>query len=159
MKKLSKESEINDYVWRIFPNHLNSRGTAFGGFIISLLDQVAVIIADRHSRQTCVTASIDAVHFLSPIKMGDVLIIQGKVNRSWTSSLEIGMKITAEETISCHRRHVLSAYFTFVALDSQGKPTSVPELILCTEEEKRRFEEAELRRAQRISTTKQKKKN
>ena len=150
-----QESQVNDYVYKIFPNDLNSQGTAFGGTIMALLDRIALVVAERHSNKVCVTVSVDAVHFLAAAKKGDNLIIQGKINRAWTSSMEIGLKVSAENSLSCEIRHILSAYFTFVALDDLGKPTKVPEIIPENQDEKRRFEEADHRRKRRVHAAKE----
>ncbi len=155
LPKTPKESHIDDYVYKIFPNDLNSQGTAFGGTIMALLDRLALVVAERHSGQVCVTASIDAVHFLAAAKKGDNLIIQSKINRSWTSSMEIGLKVSAENAFSGEKRHILSAYFTFVALDDWGKPSPVPGVTPETTDEKRRFEEAGHRRSRRITAAKE----
>jgi len=153
--KTPKESHIDDYVYKIFPNDLNSQGTAFGGTIMALLDRIALVVAERHSSKVCVTASIDAVHFLAAAKKGDNLIIQSKINRAWTSSMEIGLKVSTENSFSGERRHILSAYFTFVALDDWGKPSPVPEVAPETPDEQRRFEEAGIRRDRRITAAKE----
>lgn len=153
--KTPKESLVDDYVYKIFPNDLNSQGTAFGGTIMGLLDRIALVVAERHSGKVCVTASIDAVHFLAAAKKGDNLIIQSKINRAWTSSMEIGLKVSAENSFSGERRHILSAYFTFVALNDWGKPTPVPAVAPETPEEKRRFQEADHRRTRRVQASKE----
>lgn len=148
--KKPSESAVNDYVYKIFPNDLNDQGTVFGGTVTSLLDRVAVVVAQRHSERVCVTASIDAVHFLAPARKGDNLIIQASINRAWTTSMEVGLKVTAENAYIGERRHILSAYFTFVALDDWGKPTKVPAVDAHTSAEKRRYQEADHRRERRI---------
>ena len=153
--KTPKDSQVDDYVYKIFPNDLNSQGTAFGGTITALLDRIALVVAERHSAKVCVTASIDAVHFLAAAKKGDNLIIQAKINRAWTSSMEIGLKVKAENVFSGEIYHILSAYFTFVALDDRGKPTPVPKVLPETQDEKRRFEEADHRRLRRIRAAKE----
>lgn len=153
--KAPTDSSIEDYVYKIFPNDLNTQGTVFGGTVTALLDRLALVIAERHSEKVCVTVSIDAVHFLAPAKKGDNLIIQGSINRSWNSSMEIGLKVTAENAFSSDKKHILSAYFTFVALDDWGKPASVPPIIPQTNQQKRRFEEAEHRRLRRIQSNRE----
>ena len=153
--KMPKESQVDDYVYKIFPNDLNSQGTAFGGTITALLDRIALVVAERHSAKVCVTASIDAVHFLAAAKKGDNLIIQAKINRAWTSSMEIGLRVKAENAFSGELHHILSAYFTFVALDDRGKPTPVPKVLPETQDEKRRYEEADHRRSRRIRAAKE----
>lgn len=143
------DSAINDHTYRIFPNDLNSLGTVFGGMIMSVLDRIALVVAERHSERTCVTASVDAIHFLAPAGQGDNLIFKACVNRSWNSSMEIGVKVIAESP-KLTQRHILSAYFTFVALDAHRKPAPVPPLLPQTTMEKRRFAEAEIRKRNRI---------
>ncbi|MCI5052697.1 MAG: acyl-CoA thioesterase [Simkaniaceae bacterium] len=148
-KKSVKESRIEDYTYRIFSNDLNSQGTVFGGLIMSTLDRIALVIAERHSQTVCVTASVDSMHFLAPAGKGDNLIFQASINRAWKSSMEIGVKVTSEHAHSGEKTHILSAYFTFVALGKDKKPTKVPEVVPESAEEKRRFAEAELRREHR----------
>ena len=153
--KHPKDSEVNDYVYKIFPNDLNSCDTAFGGTVLSLLDRIALVVAERHSEKVCVTVSIDAVHFLAPAKKGDNLIIQAKINRAWNSSMEIGLRVMSENAFNGEHHHILSAYFTFVALDSQGKPTKIAKLKPETPDEIRRYEEADHRKNRRIKSAKE----
>ena len=153
-KKIA-ESSVEDHTYKIFPNDLNSENTVFGGTVLSLLDRIAVVVAERHSGKSCVTVSVDAVHFLAPAKKGDNLLIKSCINRSWTSSMEIGLRVTAERPTTGEKKHMLSAYFTFVAVDKEGKPSPVPGVKTVNEEEKKRFEEAGLRRTQRIAAAKE----
>jgi acyl-CoA hydrolase len=153
--KHPKESAVDGYVYKIFPNDLNSQGTAFGGTIMSQLDRLALVVAERHCNKVCVTVSVDAVHFLAPAREGDNLMIYATINRAWTSSMEIGLRVVAEHPFSEERRHILSAYFTFVALNDWGKPSAVPKVLAETPAEKRRYEEAEHRRARRILAAKE----
>ena len=119
-------------------------------------DRLAHIVAERHSSRICVTASVDSIVFHAPAGHGDNLIFQTSINRSWHSSMEVGVKVTAEERLTLERKHIASAYLTFVALNDHGKPVSVPPVLPESEEEKRRFNEADLRRKNRISLKKQK---
>lgn len=144
-------SAVQDQVYRIFPNDLNSNGTVFGGLIMAMVDRIAAVVADRHSGQVCVTASVDGVHFLAPAKGGDTLLFSVAVNRAWNSSMEIGARVMAENSHTGERRHVLSAYLTFVAVDAQGRPQPVPPVLAETAVEKQRYEEAQFRRANRLS--------
>lgn len=152
MKKSVKESAVNDQTYKIFPNDLNSYGTAFGGMIMSILDRIACVVAERHSEQTCVTASVDSMHFRNPAKRGDILLFSASINRAWRTSMEIGVKVMAENYKTREKRHVLTAYLTFVAIDDVQKPTQVPEVVPKTALEKRRYREAELRREHRKKT-------
>lgn len=149
MKKTVKESAVDDHTYKVFPNDLNSYGTAFGGMIMSVLDRIACIVAERHSEKTCVTASVDSMHFLYPAKRGDILLFSASINRAWHTSMEIGARVMTENYKTKEKKHILSAYFTFVALDDDQKPTLVPEVIPETDLEKRRFREAGIRREHR----------
>lgn len=134
----------------VFPNDLNSNDTVFGGLIMAQLDRYAAVAADRHAGGVCVTVGVDAVHFIAPARGGDVLIFNASVNRAWTSSMEVGCKVDAEKIGGGDRRHILSAYLTFVAMDAQGRPRAVPPVVPETRIEQQRFEEAQLRRELRL---------
>lgn len=144
--KTPSESAVDQNVYKIFPNDLNSKYTVFGGLVMSLCDRTALIVAERHSGCTCVTAAVDSLNFLAPARSGETLVVKAAVNRSWSSSMEIGVHVAAEDSHSGDARHVVSAYLTFVALDSAGKPTTVPQIVPKTADEKRRYEEAGRRR-------------
>ena len=144
-------SAVREHIYKIFPNDLNTHNTMFGGRIMATIDRIALVVAERHSGEVCVTASVDAVHFMAPAKEGDTLIYSASVNRAWTSSMEIGARVMAENSYTGERRHVVSAYLTFVALDKNNKPTPVPALTPTTEVEKNRFEEAGVRREARLT--------
>ncbi len=149
--KTPSESAVDHNVYKVFPNDLNSKYTVFGGLVMSLCDRTALIVAERHSGQSCVTAALDSLEFSAPARIGDTLVIKAAVNRAWRSSMEIGVRVTAENSMTQQSRHVVSAYLTFVALDDEGRPTSVPPLLAETPEEKRRFEKAQDRRSQRLA--------
>jgi len=149
MGKHPKESAVTDHTYKIFPNDLNTNDTVFGGLVISILDRIALVVAERHSECTCVTASIDALHFLAPASHGDNLLFSAMINRSWTSSMEIGVRVVAENWKSGEKKHILSAYFTFVALDEKKQPTRVASVLPESAIEKRRYDEADFRRQQR----------
>jgi len=153
MEKLAakpvKDSAVDDHTYKVFPNDLNSYGTAFGGMIMAICDRTALVVAERHSKKTCVTASVDSMHFLRPAGQGDILLFSAAINRAWTTSMEIGVKVVAEHFETGERRHILSAYFTFIALDKNKKPIAVPQVTPQTDLEKRRYEEANDRRERR----------
>ncbi|MCB1212963.1 MAG: acyl-CoA thioesterase [Chlamydiia bacterium] len=142
-------SAIEDHVYKVFPNDLNAHETVFGGLIMSLADRLAGIVAQRHSGTVCVTASVDSIHFLTPAGRGDVLIFKASINRVWNTSMEIGIKVCAQNYRTGHQVHVASAYFTFVALDDFHRPVSIPPLIPKTSAQLRRYQEAEIRRNNR----------
>jgi len=150
--KTPSESSVEQNVYKIFPNDLNSKYTVFGGLVMSLCDRTALIVAERHSRSSCVTAAVDSLNFLAPARSGETLIVKAAVNRTWRSSMEIGVHVAAEDSHTGDTRHVVSAYLTFVALDEAGKPTSVPPLTPETDAEVCRYDEAQRRRDARLSS-------
>ncbi|MCB1844817.1 MAG: acyl-CoA thioesterase [Halioglobus sp.] len=148
-------SAVEQNVYKVFPNDLNSGYTVFGGLVMGLCDRTALIVAERHSGKNCVTAAIDSLHFLAPARSGDTLILKAAVNRSWRSSMEIGVYLAAENSFTGDRRHVVSAYLTFVAVDADGTPVEVPAVLPGSAEEKRRYEMAAVRRDARLAMRRQ----
>ncbi|KAI8814691.1 HotDog domain-containing protein [Cladochytrium replicatum] len=138
----------------LIPEHADPRGIAFGGVILAWIDVCAGIAAKRHAGQPAVTASVDAVHFLSPLRVGDLCILKAKVNRSWNSSMEVGVKVEGEDLTTGVRRFCCHAYLTFVCVSPEGRPQRVCELVPETEDEIRRWEEADQRRGERIASKK-----
>jgi len=134
----------------VLPSHTNPLGTAFGGQIMAWIDICAGIAAQRHARQITVTASMDDLHFRSPIHAGEVVILKAQVNRAFHTSMEIGVRVEAENPLTGERRHCSSAYLTFVAIDEQGQRVAIPPLVPGNEEEQRRYEEADKRRQFRL---------
>jgi acyl-CoA hydrolase len=134
----------------MMPQDANNMGNVFGGVILSMMDKTAAIAAFRHSRASVVTASIDRVDFREPVRLGDLVIMKSSVNFVGRSSMEVGVRVEAEDLLSGRRRHTNSCYLTFVAVDASGRPLEVPELVPQTSEERRRFEAARDRRARRL---------
>lgn len=134
----------------VLPSHANALGTIFGGRIMSWIDIAGAIAAGRHARRVVVTASLDALHFVAPVKVGHVVHIKASVNWAGRTSVEVGVRVDSENPVTGEMRHTATAYATFVALDEKGTPTPVPPVIPETSEEKRRFEQALKRREARI---------
>lgn len=128
----------------------NLAGNVHGGIIMKLIDNTAGIVAGRHASSNVVTASIDRLDFHNPVYVGDLLKVNAAINYVGKSSMEIGARVEAENFLTGERRHTASAYLTYVALGSDGKPKNVPPLILKNEEEERRHREAEERRKIRL---------
>jgi len=134
----------------MMPHHANIMGNVFGGHILSLLDRVAAVAAIRHSRKPCVTVSVDKVDFKEPIHVGELVTAFARVNFAGHTSMEVGVKIIAENVLTGDKRHTNSCYVTYVALDDKGEPTEVPPIMPETPDEKRRYERAAKRRANRV---------
>jgi acyl-CoA hydrolase len=139
------ESSIVSTRW-MFPADANPAGNVFGGAIIRYVDEVAGLVAERHSRSNVVLASMDRMDFHTPVKVGDLLTLKASVNFVGKTSMEIGVRIEAENMMTGEVRHAASAYAIMVALDEKGEPSEVPKIIPETDEEKRRYKEAEARR-------------
>jgi len=133
----------------MLPQHANFAGVVYGGTILSIADGVAYVCAARHAGPNCVTASVDRVDFREPIKIGELVTFQASVNFVGKTSMEIGIKILAEDFKSGVKRHTNSCYFTMVLVDDQGNPQSVPPILPQTDEEKRRYENGKTRRKAR----------
>lgn len=156
MGKFSKESRVIR-TSRVFPNDVNNHNTLFGGKLMSDIDMVASIAAARHSRCGCVTASTDSVDFLSPISVTDSVCFEAYVSWTGKSSVEVFVKVVAEDLMSGNRRMAATAFLTFVALNENGKVTSVLQIIPETDEEKKLFETGEERaKARKIRREKSK---
>ncbi|MEW6349905.1 MAG: acyl-CoA thioesterase [Thermodesulfobacteriota bacterium] len=132
------------------PEDANPVGNVHGGVIMKQVDTAAGVVAIRHSRRNCVTASIDRLDFHNPVFVGDLLVLKASLNFAGRSSMEVGVRVEAEDPRTGEVRHTASAYLTFVALDERGRPTAVPPLILETEEERRRNCEALARKESRF---------
>jgi len=134
----------------MMPHHANIMGNVFGGHILALVDRVAAVAAIRHSHHTCVTVSVDKVDFREPIHVGELVTALARVNFSGRTSMEVGVKVLAENVLSGDRRHTNSCYVNYDALDENGRPTEVPPVVPETPDEKRRYERAAKRRANRV---------
>lgn len=134
----------------VLPNDTNTLGNLMGGRLLHLMDIAAAIAAQRHSGRTVVTASVDSVDFKSPIRLGEVVALTATVNRAFTSSMEVQVEAFAENNRTGERRHGNSAYFTFVAVDTDGRPIPVAPVAPETDDERARYDGAAHRREQRL---------
>ena len=134
----------------VLPPDTNHHGTVFGGRILQWIDIAGAISAQRHSHSKVVTASIDDMHFLIPIKLGDTVIIQASVNYTHKTSMEVGIRVEREPPTCEFREHAATAYLTFVAVDEAGRPTEVEAVAPSGEEEERRYQDAIIRREARL---------
>ncbi len=129
----------------MMPQDANMAGNVFGGTILKMVDEISFVSATRHARTNVVTASLDKMDFHSPVHIGDLVTLYSIVNAAWHSSMEVGVKVTAEDVRAGEVRHTGSSYLTVVALDGNGKPTEIPTLLISTEEGKEYFEEGRKR--------------
>jgi acyl-CoA hydrolase len=143
----------------VLPGDTNALGTIFGGKVVSLIDIAAAMAAGKHSRSVVVTASIDALHFVAPVKLGEYIHIKASVNYCGKTSMEVGVRVDKENPITGEMKHTATAYLTFVALDADGRPKLVPPVTPQTREEKRRYDSAKIRRASRVKLAEQLKKD
>ncbi len=135
----------------VLPSHTNNHNTAFGGQIAAWCDICAAVAAQRFCRLPVVTASMDELHFLYPVKRGMVVILRSQVNQAWRTSMEVGVRVEAEDPLTGETVHCCSAYLTFVALDGSAKPCQIPRLDMMNNEEYiLRGKEAQLRRDARL---------
>ena len=134
----------------VLPNDANPLGFILGGTVMHLIDIAGAIACHRHTRSLLVTAAVDGLQFLHPIKVGDLIILKSCVTAAWATSLEVEVEVFSEETLTGVRRMTSRAYLTFVAIDRDGQRLPIPGLLLETPEEKRRAVEADGRRAERL---------
>ncbi len=135
----------------VLPNDANPLTALLGGRLMHWIDLAGAMAAHRHSRNYAVTASVDHIDFLVPVRVGDLVILRSSVNRVFTTSMEVGVKVFVENYIADSAQHVASAYLTFVAIDSNGNHLKVPAVIPETDEQHRRYDDAGRRRAFRRS--------
>ena len=134
----------------ILPNDTNRLGNLLGGRLMHWIDVAAAMAASRHTQRVCVTASVDELNFLHPVRQGEVVFLQASVNRVFHTSLEVGVRVTREDPLTGERKHTNTAYLTFVAIDNAGKPVEANPVKPVTAEEKRRFRDAAKRRHLRL---------
>lgn len=137
---------ISEMAEIVMPNDANPLNALVGGRLMHWIDMAGAMAAHRHSRQRVVTASIDHMDFLVPVRVGDLVILRASVNRVFHTSMEVGVKVWVENYRAAENRHVSSAYLTFVAIDETAKKLAVPPVIPETADEKRRYEDAARRR-------------
>ena len=134
----------------MMPHMANHVGNVHGGVLLGMMDRVGGVAATRHARRTCVTVSVDRVDFREPIHLGELVTMQAMVNYTHRTSMEVGVRVEAEDLVTGVRRHTNRCYLTFVAIDDAGRPVEVPPVLPETGEEKERYRAAERRRAQRL---------
>jgi len=147
-KRVSETSVI--MVQPMTPQDANQAGNVHGGVIMKLIDMAGAIVAQRHTRTNVVTASVDRIDFLHPVFIGDVLFLKASLNLVGRTSMEVGVRVESENPLTGEIRNTASAFLTYVSLDKNGKPTEVPTLILETDDQKRRNQDAKARREARL---------
>jgi len=134
----------------VLPNDANPLGFILGGTVMHLIDIAGAIACHRHTRSLLVTAAVDGLQFLHPIKVGDLIILKSRVTAVWSTSLEVEVEVCSEETVTGIRRMTSRAYLTFVAIDRDGQRVPIPGLIVETDEDRQKVAEADKRRADRL---------
>ena len=142
---------ISEYSEFALPTDANTLGNVLGGKVMHLVDLAAALAAVRHARCPVVTASVDQMSFLHPVHIGQLIMLQSSVNRVFRTSMEVGVRVQVENLLTGQRKHTSSAYLTFVAIGKSGQRVPIAPVIPETDEEKRRFMEAEERRAYRLA--------
>jgi acyl-CoA hydrolase len=145
-----RESQ-SEMVEIVLPNDANPLGALLGGRLMHWIDLAGALAAHRHSRSYVVTASIEHLDFVTPVHVGDLVVLRSSVNRAFRTSMEVGVKVWVENYRSGTRQHVSTAYVTYVAVDRHGRHLPVPAVVPETEEEKRRYDEAGRRREVRLA--------
>jgi acyl-CoA hydrolase len=140
-----------EMVEMVLPNDANPLGNLLGGRVMHLIDIAGAISAHRHARSQVVTVAVDNLDFLYPIRVGELVVLHAHITRAFRTSMEAEVRVYREDYLTGERQHTNSAFVTYVALDSAGKPQQVPPLIPYTKEEKRRHREALVRRRQRLA--------
>jgi len=135
----------------MLPHMANVLGNVHGGVLLGMMDRVGAVAAMRHARNQCVTVSMDSVHFREPVRLGELVTMYASVNYAHRTSIEVGVRVEAENLVSGKVRHTNTCYLTFVAIDAAGRPVPVPPVAPETDEERQRFRAAEKRRAMRLA--------
>ncbi len=148
--KTVRES-ASEYAQLALPNDANSFGNVLGGTVMHLVDIAAAMAAMRHTRQPVVTASVDSFQFLHPVHIGELILLRSSVNRVFRTSMEVGVYVEAENLMTGKRVHTTSAYLTFVALDHEGRPSAIAQVVPESEDEQRRYRQAGERREARLA--------
>jgi acyl-CoA hydrolase len=148
------DESATEMVQVVLPNDANPLGFILGGTVMHLIDIAGAIACHRHTRSLLVTAAVDGLQFLHPIKVGDLIILRARVTAAWSTSLEVQVEVFSEETLTGVRRMTSRAYLTFVAVDRDGGRLPIPPLTLATDEERHRAAEADARRAERLKARK-----
>ena len=144
-------ASVSEYSELALPNDANGLGNVLGGKVMHLVDLAAAMAAIRHARRPVVTAAVDSMHFLHPVRIGQLIVLRSSVNRVFRSSMEVGVKVETENLLTGAKLHTCSAYLTFVALDDKGKAVPVLPVIPESDDEKRRYEQAGERREYRLA--------
>ena len=141
----------SEYLELALPNDANGVGNVLGGKVMHLVDLAAAMAGMRHARKVIVTASVDSLHFLHPVHIGELIMLRSSVNRVFRSSMEIGVKVMTEKLLTGERLHTCSAYLTFVAIDEAGRAIAIAPVLPETEDELRRYRQAGERREYRLA--------
>jgi acyl-CoA hydrolase len=147
----SPADSATEMVQVVLPNDANPLGFILGGTVMHLIDIAGAIACHRHTRSLLVTAAVDGLQFLHPIKVGDLIILRARVTAAWSTSLEVEVEVFSEETLTGVRRMTSRAYLTFVATDVAGQRVRIPPLALTTDDERQRAAQADARRAERLA--------
>lgn len=148
-KRFVRESQV-EMTQLVLPNDTNQLGNLLGGRLMEWIDIAAAISAQRHSNRVCVTAAVDHLEFHQPIRLGEVVTLRASVNRVFGTSMEVGVKVVAENQLTGDKRTANTAYLTFVGVDDHSQPVKIPPVIPHSKEEKRRYQEALERRNRRL---------
>ena len=146
----SPAESATEMVQVVLPNDANPLGFILGGTVMHLIDITGAIACHRHTRTLLVTAAVDGLQFIHPVKVGDLIILKARVTATWHTSLEAEVEVFSEEITTGVRRMTSRAFLTFVSIDREGRRVPIPPLLLETEEERTKAREADARRAERL---------